>query len=48
MCTLSDYVGRRFGPVARTLVVCIGLLNMSIALLAEFTTIGVLFKYVSG
>lgn len=48
MCTLSDYIGFRFGPVARTLVVAIGLLNMSIAMLAEYTTIGLLFKYFVG
>ncbi|EFJ52719.1 hypothetical protein VOLCADRAFT_115669, partial [Volvox carteri f. nagariensis] len=38
----------RFGPVARTLVVVISLYNMSIALLAEYTTIGLLFKYFVG
>ena len=30
VCTMPDFVGRRFGPVARTLVTWISLLNMSI------------------
>ncbi|KXZ51913.1 hypothetical protein GPECTOR_11g40 [Gonium pectorale] len=48
VCTMPDYVGKRFGPVARTLVVCISLINMSIVLLAEYTTIGLLFKLFVG
>ncbi|GLC41104.1 hypothetical protein PLESTB_001792000 [Pleodorina starrii] len=48
VCTMPDFVGKRFGPVARTLVVIISLFNMSIALLAEYTTIGILFKYFVG
>ncbi|GIL45946.1 hypothetical protein Vafri_3056 [Volvox africanus] len=48
VCTMPDFVGKRFGPVARTLVVIISLFNMSIALLAEYTTIGLLFKYFVG
>jgi hypothetical protein len=42
--SLTDYIGWRFGDVAKTLVVLIALFNMSIALLAEYTTIGSIFK----
>jgi SSS family solute:Na+ symporter len=42
--TFSDFIGYRFGPVFRTFVVCVVLFNMSIALLAEYTTIGSLFE----
>ncbi|KAG2497326.1 hypothetical protein HYH03_004490 [Edaphochlamys debaryana] len=48
VCTMPDFVGKRFGPVARTLMVCITLFNMAIALLAEYTTIGILFKLFVG
>lgn len=40
MFSLSDFVGWRFGPVAKTLVALIALFNMCIVLLAEYTTIG--------
>lgn len=42
--SLSDFMGWRFGPVAKTLVVLVALFNMSIALLAEYTTIGTIFS----
>lgn len=42
--SLTDYVGWRFGFVAKSLVILIALLNMSIAMLAEYTTIGSIFK----
>lgn len=42
--SLTDYMGWRFGFVAKTLVVLIILFNMSIALLAEYSTIGSIFK----
>ena len=42
--SLTDYMGWRFGFVAKTLVVVIILFNMSIALLAEYSTIGSIFK----
>jgi Na+/proline symporter len=43
-CSLSDYVGYRFGPVLKIVVALLCLFNMSIAMLAEYTTIGALFK----
>jgi Na+/proline symporter len=42
--SLTDYMGWRFGFAAKTLVVLIILFNMSIALLAEYSTIGSIFK----
>jgi solute:Na+ symporter, SSS family len=42
--SLTDYMGWRFGFVAKTFVVAIILFNMSIALLAEYSTIGSIFK----
>jgi len=42
--SLTDYMGWRFGFVAKTLVVLVILFNMSIALLAEYSTIGSIFK----
>ncbi len=42
--SLSDFIGWRYGPVATTLVCFICLFNMSIALTAEYTTIGALFS----
>ncbi|GFR42610.1 hypothetical protein Agub_g3541 [Astrephomene gubernaculifera] len=48
VCTMPDFVGKRFGPVARTLVTIITLFNMSIAMLAEYITIGLLFKLFVG
>ncbi|KAG2437853.1 hypothetical protein HXX76_005471 [Chlamydomonas incerta] len=45
VCTMPDF---RYGPVARTTCVVISLINMAIVLLAEYTTIGILFKYFVG
>lgn len=42
--SLSDFMGWRFGPVAKTLVVLVAMFNMSIAMLAEYTTIGTIFS----
>lgn len=42
--SLADFMGWRFGPVAKTTVVLVALFNMSIALLAEYTTIGTIFS----
>lgn len=42
--SLADFVGWRFGPIAKTVVVIIALFNMCIVLLAEYTTIGSIFK----
>ena len=42
--SLTDYMGWRFGFAAKTLVICIVMFNMSIALLAEYNTIGSIFK----
>jgi Na+/proline symporter len=41
---MSDFMGWRFGPVAKTLVVLVAMFNMSIAMLAEYTTIGTIFS----
>jgi SSS family solute:Na+ symporter len=43
-CSLSDFIGYRFGPVAKMMVILLTLFNMSIAMLAEYTTIGSLFQ----
>lgn len=43
-CSLSDFIGYRFGAVAKIFVILITLFNMSIAMLAEYTTIGSLFQ----
>mmetsp|Transcript_1834 Transcript_1834/g.3736 ORF Transcript_1834/g.3736 Transcript_1834/m.3736 type:complete len:671 (+) Transcript_1834:217-2229(+) len=42
--SLGDYVMMRFGPTARLLCIIVSLFNMSIFMLAEFTTIGGLFQ----
>lgn len=42
--SMSDFVGWRYGPIAKTVVVLFALFNMSIALLAEYTTIGSFFS----
>lgn len=42
--SISDFVGWRFGPVAKLMVFLICMFNMSIALLAEYTTIGAIFS----
>lgn len=42
--SMSDFFGWRFGPCAKTLVALLCVFNMSIALLAEFTTMGALFQ----
>jgi len=42
--SVGDYAGHRFGPTARTFVVLVTIFNMSIAMLAEYTTIGALFQ----
>jgi Na+/proline symporter len=42
--SLSDFVGWRFGPIAKTVVALIALFNMCIVLLAEYTTIGSIFS----
>lgn len=42
--SFSDFAGWRFGPCAQALVVLVCLTNMSIALCAEYTTIGSLFQ----
>jgi len=42
--SIGDYAGYRFGPTAKVFVVLVTIFNMSIAMLAEYTTIGSLFK----
>ncbi|GFH13867.1 uncharacterized protein HaLaN_09825 [Haematococcus lacustris] len=42
--SISDFAGKRFGPVFRSVVVLVALLNMAIGTLAEYTTMGSLFK----
>jgi len=42
--SLGDFVMLRFGPTARLLTIIVTLFNMSIFMLAEFTTIGGLFQ----
>jgi len=42
--SISDFVGWRFGPIAKLMVFLICVFNMSIALLAEYTTIGAIFS----
>lgn len=42
--SVGDFAGQRFGPLAKTTVVLLTLFNMSIAMIAEYTTIGSLFK----
>jgi len=46
--SLTDYIGWRFGFTSKTLVFAVVLFNMSIALLAEYLTIGSIFKYYVG
>ncbi|KAL6785524.1 hypothetical protein ACKKBF_B00635 [Auxenochlorella protothecoides x Auxenochlorella symbiontica] len=41
--SLTDYVGWRFGYIAQSYIVCFVCFNMSISMLAEYTTIGSLF-----
>jgi Na+/proline symporter len=41
--SLADFVGWRFGAIAKTVVALIALFNMCIVLLAEYTTIGSIF-----
>jgi Na+/proline symporter len=42
--SVGDFVGFRFGPTAKLLVVLLVMFNMSIGMLAEYTTMGSLFK----
>jgi solute:Na+ symporter, SSS family len=42
--SISHFAGNRFGPVMRAMVVLIALFNMSIAMLAEYTAMGSIFK----
>lgn len=48
VATLPDFVGKRYGPVFKTIVVLVSLFNMSIVMLAEYVTIGSLFQYFVG
>eukprot|EP00798_Chlamydomonas_sp_ICE-L_P029076 gene29076-32284_t len=41
--SVGDFVGRRFGPIFKTMTCLICVFVMSIGMLAEYTTIGVLF-----
>lgn len=41
--SLTDFMGWRYGTVAKHFVVLLCLFNMSVAMLAEFSTIGILF-----
>lgn len=41
--SLSDFVGKRYGPTFQTMVMFICVFNLSIAMLAEYTTVGSLF-----
>ena len=42
--SLADFIGWRFGWVAKTYVMLFVVFNMSIAMLAEYSTIGSLFQ----
>ena len=42
--SLTHFVRQRFGIVAEIIVTCIAILNISLALLSEYTTVGGLFK----
>uniref|UniRef100_A0A0G4FXD4 Sodium/solute symporter n=1 Tax=Chromera velia CCMP2878 TaxID=1169474 RepID=A0A0G4FXD4_9ALVE len=42
--SLGDFIATRYGPTARLLVVLVVFLNMTVFMLAEFTTIGSLFE----
>jgi hypothetical protein len=42
--SIGHFAGKRFGPVMRGMVVLVALFNMSIAMLAEYTAMGSLFK----
>ena len=46
--SLTDYMGFRYGYVVKTYVVLLCMFNMCIALLAEYSTIGSLWKYYLG
>lgn len=43
--SLTDFAGWRYGELPKLCVVLVILFNMSIALLAEYYTIGIIFKY---
>eukprot|EP00775_Hariotina_reticulata_P009783 gene9783-9941_t len=42
--SLADFVGWRFGPIAKTVMFLVSLFIMCIFLLAEYTTIGTIFS----
>lgn len=42
--SVGDFVGRRFGPIMKTITALLCMFNMGIAMLAEYTTIGSLFE----
>ena len=46
--SLTSYMGWRFGELSRLYVFIVALFNMSIALLAEYYTISLIFKYFVG
>ena len=45
VCSLTDFMGYRYGEITKATVCIIILFNMSIALLAEYYTIGTIFTY---
>ncbi len=45
VCSLTDFMGYRYGEMTKAVVCLIILFNMSIALLAEYYTIGLIFRY---
>lgn len=44
LVSLSDFVGWRFGPIAKTMVFLITVFVQSIYMLTEYTTIGSIFS----
>ena len=44
VCSLGDFMLARFGPTAKIMATILTLFNMSIAMLAEYTTIGSIFQ----
>ena len=45
VCSLTDFMGFRYGELVKATVCLVILFNMSIALLAEYYTIGTIFTY---
>ncbi len=48
VASLNDYIGKRYGKRSQMFIVILSILNMGVALIAEYTTIGSIFEDIVG